>query len=177
MYPVTAIGRIITCLCAFVGAGMMAMLVSVLVDRYQRVYNQKMYIPQHEIPSVEFNPLRSGQDGNHDATETKIPSRKISRRQQLSSILSGCLSSVHRRFTNDQHRSSKQAYQVQFAVSFDGENLDTHEVENIITTMREKMTEAMPDTGTIIKLQLMEQKNNKLWTTYNSDSTHYSNLN
>jgi len=177
MYPVTAIGRIITCLCAFVGAGMMGMLVSVLVDRYQRVYNRKMYVPQHEIPSVEFSRFRSSENNANDHTDTKISSRKTSRRQQLSSIVSDRLSSVHQRFKRDQHRLSTQAYQVQFVVSFDGENIERNEAENIYTTMKEKMNEAIPDTGAIIKLQLMEKKNNRLWTTYNSDSTHDPNLN
>ncbi|CAF0996699.1 unnamed protein product [Rotaria sp. Silwood1] len=38
--PVTALGRLIAALCALSGVGTIAMLVSVLVDRYQRVYTK-----------------------------------------------------------------------------------------------------------------------------------------
>lgn len=55
MYPVTVVGRILTCISALVGAGMMGMLVSVLVDRYQRVYQRKMYVPEHDLPSINLS--------------------------------------------------------------------------------------------------------------------------
>ncbi|CAF4372823.1 unnamed protein product, partial [Adineta steineri] len=57
IYPITVAGRIIACLCALVGAGMMGMLVSVLVDKYQRVHKRKMYIPDKHMTSVELERL------------------------------------------------------------------------------------------------------------------------
>jgi hypothetical protein len=48
LYPITPIGRILSCICALFGAATMGMLISVLVDRYQRVYNRKKFLPQHE---------------------------------------------------------------------------------------------------------------------------------
>ncbi|CAF3301135.1 unnamed protein product, partial [Rotaria sp. Silwood2] len=42
--PITPIGRIIACLCGLCGATTIGMLVSVLVDRYQRVFARKLYI-------------------------------------------------------------------------------------------------------------------------------------
>ena len=50
----TILGRLIACLCALTGVGTIAMLVSVLVDRYQRVYTRKRYI---ESEKIEFNDL------------------------------------------------------------------------------------------------------------------------
>ena len=47
--PITPIGRILACLCALFGAATMEMLVSVLVDRYQRVYNRKKFFSQQEL--------------------------------------------------------------------------------------------------------------------------------
>ena len=174
MYPVTPIGRVLTCLCAFVGAGMVGMLISILVDRYQRVYNRKIYVPQDEIPSFEFKRFRSVSCDDSNAKES---SQKTSQRQVISSILSHHLSSIPRRFQSNQHRLSVQTYTVRFLVSFDGENLDSQTAQTIVTTMKEKMTEALPDTSARIQLQLMEKKNNQLWTRYNSDTVHdpYSN--
>lgn len=174
MYPVTPIGRILTCLCAFVGAGMMGMLISILVDRYQRVYNRKMFVPQDEIPSFEFKRFRSVSRGEIEAKES---SHKTSRRQIISTVVSHHLSSIPRRFKSDQQRLSIQAYKVRFLVSFDGENLDNQTAKTIVTTMKEKITEALPDTSARIQLHLMEKKNNQLWTRYNSDTMHdpYSN--
>ena len=42
--PITPIGRIIASLCALFGAATVGMLVSVLVERYQRVFTRKLYI-------------------------------------------------------------------------------------------------------------------------------------
>ena len=47
--PVTVGGRIIACFCALSGTGTIAMLTSVIVDRYQRVYNRRMYIRPEKI--------------------------------------------------------------------------------------------------------------------------------
>lgn len=47
--PVTVGGRIIACFCALSGTGTIAMLTSVIVDRYQRVYNRRMYIKPEKI--------------------------------------------------------------------------------------------------------------------------------
>jgi len=44
MYLITAIDRIDTCLCAFVGGDMMGMP----VDRYRRVYKRKIYVAEWE---------------------------------------------------------------------------------------------------------------------------------
>jgi hypothetical protein len=174
MYPITVGGRIISCLCAVVGAGMMGMLVSVLVDRYQRVYNRKMYVPDIEISSEEFNQLKH----NQDDTNKNFSIQKTSRRRQLSSVISHRFLSVHKRLKpNQRHESSSQSYKVHFTVSFDGENIDSKEADNIVTTMKEKLTEVIPDSSTGINLKLIEQKNNRLWTTYTSSLPNGSNLN
>jgi hypothetical protein len=49
MFPITPVGRILSCLCALFCAATMGMLVSVLVDRYQRVYNRKKFFAQQEL--------------------------------------------------------------------------------------------------------------------------------
>lgn len=49
MAPITPMGRIIACVCALCGASTIGVLVSVLVDRYQRVYARKLYVNEEPI--------------------------------------------------------------------------------------------------------------------------------
>ncbi|CAF3894258.1 unnamed protein product [Rotaria magnacalcarata] len=50
--PITALGRLIAIMCAFSGVGTIGMFVSVIVDRYQRVFTRKLYIKPEKI---DFN--------------------------------------------------------------------------------------------------------------------------
>jgi len=63
--PITPTGRVISCLCALCGAATIGMLVSVLVDRYQRVYVRKLYIQEEQIDFDDYS-----DDENND-TELK----------------------------------------------------------------------------------------------------------
>ena len=60
--PITPVGRIIACLCGLCGATTIGMLVSILVDRYQRVYARKLYINEDAIDFNDFS-----DDDNSDA--------------------------------------------------------------------------------------------------------------
>ncbi|CAF1526460.1 unnamed protein product, partial [Rotaria sordida] len=53
MYPTTVIGRILACTCAYFGVATSGILVSILVDRYQRVYNRKRFFPDHVISAID----------------------------------------------------------------------------------------------------------------------------
>ncbi|CAF2716856.1 unnamed protein product [Rotaria sp. Silwood2] len=53
--PVTPFGRLIAVLCALSGVGTIGMLVSVLVDRYQRVYTRKLYIKPEQIDFNDYS--------------------------------------------------------------------------------------------------------------------------
>ncbi|CAF3558429.1 unnamed protein product [Rotaria sp. Silwood1] len=57
--PITALGRLTAVLCALSGVGTIGMLVSVLVDRYQRVYTRKLYIKPEQI---DFNDYSDEED-------------------------------------------------------------------------------------------------------------------
>jgi hypothetical protein len=59
--PKTPAGRVIACLCALSGAGTIAMLVSVLVDRYQRVFNRKLYV---EPVQIDFDDYSDDEESN-----------------------------------------------------------------------------------------------------------------
>lgn len=51
----TPIGRIIGCLCALFGVTTIGMLVSIMVDRYQRVYAQKLYFHEEVIDFDDYS--------------------------------------------------------------------------------------------------------------------------
>ncbi|CAF1080970.1 unnamed protein product [Rotaria sordida] len=55
MVPITALGRLTAVLCALTGVGTIGMLVSVLVDRYQRVYTRKLYIQPEQIDFNDYS--------------------------------------------------------------------------------------------------------------------------
>ncbi|CAF1189243.1 unnamed protein product [Rotaria sordida] len=59
--PATPGGRIIACFCAISGTGTIAMLTSILVDRYQRVYNRRLYIKPKEI---HFDDIFNNESGD-----------------------------------------------------------------------------------------------------------------
>ena len=69
-------GRVIGCFCALCGASTIAVLVSVIVDRYQRVYARKLYI---QPESIDFEHYSDGE--NCFDTESKY-SRQTQRVQQ-----------------------------------------------------------------------------------------------
>ena len=79
MYPVTTIGRILACLCAFFGVSTSGMLISVLVDRYQRIYNRKKFFPEQMMTAVDSS------DNEHDEKQDFINRKLTSTKQTLSS--------------------------------------------------------------------------------------------
>lgn len=154
MYPVSTVGRIMTCLGAFVGAGMMAMLVSVLVDRYQRVYTRKMFIPDRQESSLNLNQIRHS---------TSI--EKLSRREQLPSFINRSINSIQKNIRHDQRRSSIQTYKVQFAVTFNTTQIETQQADAIVNTMKEKMSEAASNAGAGVDIKIIEKVNDHQWMT------------
>ncbi|CAF0875504.1 unnamed protein product [Adineta steineri] len=136
MYPITVAGRIIACLCALVGAGMMGMLVSVLVNRYQRVHKRKMYIPDKHITPVELERLF-----NQDHSKLNVTSE---------------LSSQEEKQNNHNSRQlSSQSYNVHFIVSFDGDDDDDDGIDNIVTSVKEKISVAIADIDRWTKLKIV----------------------
>ena len=71
--PITAIGRILACLCALFGTATIGMLVSILVDRYQRVYTRKRYINEDVIDFDDYP------EGNSDETHSRHSNQSVRR--------------------------------------------------------------------------------------------------
>jgi hypothetical protein len=77
MYPITPIGRILSCLCALFDAAIMDMLISVLADRYQRVYNRKKFLLQQE--AIPINSLENQQNQTQNILMKKFLTSTTSR--------------------------------------------------------------------------------------------------
>lgn len=55
LVPITPLGRALTCLAAIYGISIVSMLVSVLADRYQRVYKRKHYLNEEYAEKIIFD--------------------------------------------------------------------------------------------------------------------------
>lgn len=166
MYPVTAVGRVLTCLCALFGSSTMGMLTSVLVDRYQRVFNRKMYISETDVPLAEA-------DNKNDLDEeekSNTSSAKLHRRTKISNALNHSFSSIQQKRKTDRSHKVK----VQFLVSFNDDNKDHHSSDQIITMMKRKLTEAISTTNIDVNLKLVDNNDHELWNISSSDALRES---
>lgn len=71
MTPVTAVGRGLACLGAIYGISIVSMLVSVLVDRYQRVYTRKRFLQEDYAESMIFNDSLIGMTSDEERAENQ----------------------------------------------------------------------------------------------------------
>ena len=79
MAPTTTIGRCIASLCALFGAATIGMLVSVLVDRYQRVYSRKLYLKDEIIDFDQHSDDEKHEnDINHSSLQSTCPTDSTS---------------------------------------------------------------------------------------------------
>jgi hypothetical protein len=162
MCPITPVGRVLTCLCALSGPATMGMLVSVLVDRYQRVYNRKMYISEPEISSVDFDLTN---DPDDDDMTSIFSLQKLSRRQKFSTTISPQLSSGHGKSKNDR----KEAYKLQFVVSFNDKDRTVTDV--VVATMKKKLTEVVSTSDIDVNLKLIDDECREVWAISSFDIT------
>jgi hypothetical protein len=158
--PITPIGRILSCLCALFGSATIAVLVSVLVDRYQRVYARKLYI-QEEIIDFHDYTYESNNDIDSKCSttlrrcceRTNIDDENRQVRQHPNDIhfIFDCTtdkredmtqtmletidatSTRHTRPSNEQQTLSTSTYNVNFKISFSSSDDDENENENELT--------------------------------------------
>lgn len=89
MYPITVIGRILACICAYFGVATSGILVSILVNRYQRVYNRKKFCPEQIISAVDSN------DVEHDEKQDFINRRISETKKSLSTNQAALTTTAH----------------------------------------------------------------------------------
>ena len=162
MYPVTAVGRLLTCLCALLGSATMGMLTSVLVDRYQRVFNRKMYISEPDVPLAEAD-VKSDLD---DDDKSRTSSGKIHRKARISNGLNNSISSLQQKRKNDRSQKAK----LQLLVSFNDDTKDRRGSDEMIIMMKRKLTEAISTTNIDVNLKLIDNDNQELWTISSSNT-------
>ncbi|CAF2101396.1 unnamed protein product [Rotaria magnacalcarata] len=78
--PITPVGRIVACLCSLCGATTIGMLVSILVDRYQRVFARKLYINEDVIDFQDYS------DDENNETESRRSSMVFHRHNHANEI-------------------------------------------------------------------------------------------
>lgn len=158
MYPITPIGRILACICAFFGVAVSGMLVSVLVDRYQRVYNRKKYFPE-QILSVA--------DSSDDELNEKqdFINRKLSGTRKNLTNTGGSnipLSSPPFILTTNYRKSFQSSSYMRFVITIvNNQN---------INRLMDELNEIVRNTGNNIHLKLINAENdssNQTLTTIN----------
>ena len=123
IFPITPIGRIIACLCSLVGAAMIGMLVSVLVDRYQRVYARKLYKKEEIIDfdnySDEDSDVESVSKGEiHRAEGIEDPDQRARINSAFDSDHSKDLNQTDQHSPNVNHSLSRQNSRVHFIIGY-----------------------------------------------------------
>ncbi|CAF0713846.1 unnamed protein product [Adineta steineri] len=176
MVPITYLGRIITCLCALSGPATMGMLISVFVDRYQRVYNRKMYIWESEAPPTDIDLIHEHDPDDDDDTKSVTSSQKAGRRRPISEVISHSLSSLHDKIKHDhhhQHHSLSEAYDLQLIVSFNNKknNKGNDATDHLVTMMKKKLTEAVSTVDIDVNLKLIDHDSKELWKISSVDSS------
>jgi hypothetical protein len=147
----------------------MGMLISVLVDRYQRVYNRKMYVAEPEISRVDLDNMNNSDDD----TKSVFSLQKSNRRRKLSVAISQQVSAIQEKIKNDRH----QLHKLQFIVSFNDNNKDHNTTDHIVTIMKKKLTEAISSIDIDVNLKLIDHNSKELWEISSSDSPMISTSN
>ncbi len=160
MYPITVGGRILTCFCALFGSATMGMLTSVLVDRYQRVFNRKMYLSEQEIPLPDCDTK-----SNHDDNDVKSngSSSKSERKRRTSPPFTQRISSVQEKIKNDRYQALSK---LQFVVSFK----DDCVADEIVTVIKRKLMEVILTTDIDVNLKLIDDNSQEIWAIPSSNS-------
>ena len=162
MSPVTAIGRAVTCLCALFGPAMMGMLVSVLVDRYQRVYTRKMYINEPDIEPVDWDSLSNPDDDNRSMFSQSRGLRKRDFSQTFSNAIASFQHS-RKHLSHQNLPSNDQSYKLQVHISIDDYECNKTEAKQVLDLMKDKLTEAVSQTNLDVNLKLVDPENRELW--------------
>ncbi|CAF1075589.1 unnamed protein product [Adineta steineri] len=152
MYPITATGRVFGCACAFFGVATSSILVSVLVDRYQRIYNRRKYFPEQILSVVESS------DNEHEEKQDFINTRLSGTKR---SIFSGILAPLrpvpsvtsmtkYRRYFDPKISSAN----IQFIISIQDNKTNNKSTQQTANELMKELTELIQNSGEQIYLKL-----------------------
>ena len=151
-------------MCALFGTATLSILTSVLVDRYQRVYNRKMYVSESEKTAADFD-IMSDSDDEARSIRSGRDSTGLIRRFSGTKPRT-LLSSLQEKRKNDRNQAGK----LQFVVSYN----DLCATDHIVTMMKRKFAEAILATDVDVNLKLIDDDRRELWTVSSFDSQRSS---
>lgn len=158
MFPITALGRVLACLCALFGAATTGMLVSVLVDRYQRIYNRKKFFPEQILSSGDSDETEHLE--KEDFIRRKLSGLKKSDSNKAHSFPRPSrpwLPAYYRRET--QHQAPEQqdssSSHARFIISFAVPKELKRSTSPMIRALIDEVTEAITQSGSEMHLQLI----------------------
>lgn len=160
MYPKSVVGRVIACACAYFGVATSGMLVSVLVDRYQRVYNRKKFCPEQIISLVD--PSESEHNEKQDFINKRLSdtSRNLSNREILPPTPAPSIDSP----TGNKKSSKNSASSpyVRFFISLNNDETDEKSSHQFADEFLKELTETMKNSDDHIKFKLLSSKTNSI---------------
>ncbi|CAF3162127.1 unnamed protein product [Rotaria sp. Silwood2] len=160
MYPITVTGRIFACTCAYFGVATGGILVSILVDRYQRVYNRKKFYPEQIISAVDPN------ESEHEEKQEFI-NRKLSEVKHFVSnipiIPPTPAPSISSPKTNRQFsKMSTLSSQIQFIISFNDNQTHDQSINQTANELMSELKEVVKNSNEEINFKLIKRKTNSL---------------
>jgi len=107
---VTPLGRALASLCAIFGISVVSMLVSVLAERYQRVYTRKLFLNEKYSDNLVFE-----DDENTDSFRSETPTRK-----QSESLPNTDETLIYKEISeeDEKERSENSTEKIQFVIGF-----------------------------------------------------------
>ncbi|CAF4342568.1 unnamed protein product [Rotaria sp. Silwood2] len=154
IYPITVAGGIIASLCALSGAAIIGMFVSVLVDRYQRVFNRKMYSSCQQMSSNEFTDASyENEDEEQNITEAFSSNRQLVGEQSVEQILN---LNRGKKFDQEKSLQSSVRSKLNFSISFNDATIDNQLINQIIKHLNEKFIELQRTINKDIQLQIVD---------------------
>lgn len=154
MYPVTIAGRILTCACSFSGLATSAVLVSVLVERYQRIYTRKQFLPDQVMTALNSS-------DNEDDEKQEFINRKLSGLKKTLSGKSIALSmrlphkvtseSSDRKFS----RLLSSSSHVRFIITITDDQTNDKTADDTAHELMTQLRETIHNTGEQLNLRLI----------------------
>jgi hypothetical protein len=146
IYPVTIAGRILTCACAFLGLAISGMLISVLVEHYQRVYNRKQFLPEQIITAIDSS------DSEQEEKQDFINRKLSGIRRNLSG---GLIFPTLIESPNNNRKYKKSSSQVRFIIKVTEDEPNNNSNHNTANELMTELTETVKNTGEQINFELI----------------------
>ncbi len=146
IYPVTIAGRILTCACAFLGLAISGMLISVLVEHYQRVYNRKQFLPEQIITAIDSS------DSEQEEKQDFINRKLSGIRKNLSG---GLIFPTLIESPNNNRKYKKSSSQVRFIIKVTEDEPNNNSNHNTANELMTELTETVKNTGEQINFELI----------------------